>query len=81
MCQTRSTINLSQAPRYSASATGPGDDAQGEGADALGGVGELATPEWVWWWNHERLHSGLDMRTPAEVAYSAEPEKLPALIR
>jgi len=42
---------------------------------------ELATLEWVWWWNHERLHSGLDMQTPIEVeeAYYAELAKLPAL--
>lgn len=42
---------------------------------------ELATLEWVWWWNHERLHGELDMRTPIEVeaAYYAEQENLPAL--
>ena len=28
---------------------------------------ELATLEWVWWWNNSRLHGKLDMRTPAEV--------------
>ena len=28
---------------------------------------ELATLEWVWWWNNQRLHGELDMRTPAEV--------------
>ncbi len=28
---------------------------------------ELATLEWVWWWNNERLHGELDYRTPAEV--------------
>ena len=35
---------------------------------------ELATLEWVWWFNNQRLHSGLDYRTPAEVeaAYYAE---------
>lgn len=39
---------------------------------------ELATLEWVWWWNHERLHGELDMRTPVEVeqAYYAEAEML-----
>jgi len=28
---------------------------------------ELATLEWVWWWNNSRLHGELDMRTPIEV--------------
>lgn len=28
---------------------------------------ELATFEYVWWWNNQRLHSELDYRTPAEV--------------
>ena len=28
---------------------------------------ELATLEWVWWWNNQRLHGELDMRTPLEV--------------
>src|SRR5690606_22132357 len=28
---------------------------------------ELATLEWVWWWNNERLHGELHYRTPAEV--------------
>ena len=28
---------------------------------------ELATLEWVWWWNNQRLHGKLDMRTSAEV--------------
>ena len=38
---------------------------------------ELATLEWVWWWNHERLHGELDMRTPIEVeqAYYAETKR------
>ncbi|HWB38078.1 MAG TPA: IS3 family transposase [Rugosimonospora sp.] len=27
---------------------------------------ELATLEWVWWWNNQRLHSELDYRTPVE---------------
>lgn len=42
---------------------------------------ELATLECVWWWNHERLHGGLGMRTPIEVeeAHYAETVKLPAL--
>lgn len=44
---------------------------------------ELATLKWVWWWNHERLHGELDMRTPVEVeeAYYAEQAKLPALTK
>jgi len=28
---------------------------------------ELATLEWVWWWNNQRLHGELDYRTPAEI--------------
>ena len=37
---------------------------------------ELATLEWVWWWNNQRLHGELGMRTPAEVeaAYYADLE-------
>ncbi len=31
---------------------------------------ELATLEWVWWWNHERLHGKLNMRTPIKVEQS-----------
>jgi transposase InsO family protein len=31
---------------------------------------ELATLEWVWWWNNQRLHSQLGMRTPNEVEQS-----------
>ena len=35
---------------------------------------ELATLEYVWWWNNQRLHGQLDMRTPLEVeqAYYAD---------
>ncbi len=35
---------------------------------------ELATLEYVWWWNHRRLHEALDYRTPveAEENYYAE---------
>ncbi len=37
---------------------------------------ELATLEWVWWWNNSRLHGELDMRTPIEIenAYYADHE-------
>ncbi|WP_425305187.1 integrase core domain-containing protein [Corynebacterium diphtheriae] len=28
---------------------------------------EVATFEWVNWWNESRLHQSLDYRTPAEV--------------
>jgi putative transposase len=31
---------------------------------------ELATLEWVWWFNNQRLHSELGYRTPAEVEAS-----------
>ena len=35
---------------------------------------EIATAEWVDWWNERRLHGELDQRAPAEVetAYWAE---------
>lgn len=42
---------------------------------------ELATLEWVWWWNNSRLHGELDYRTPVEVEkayYSDEQSALPA---
>ncbi len=42
---------------------------------------ELATLEWVWWWNNSRLHGELDYRTPIEIeqAYYADQEPpLPA---
>ncbi len=37
---------------------------------------ELATLEYVWWWNNQRLHGELDMYTPIEVedAYYADLE-------
>jgi transposase InsO family protein len=37
---------------------------------------ELPTHEYVWWWNNQRLHGELDMRTPIEVedAYYADLE-------
>ncbi len=28
---------------------------------------EIATMDWVQWWNTSRLHQSLDYRTPAEV--------------
>jgi transposase InsO family protein len=42
---------------------------------------ELATLEWVSWWNNQRLHGELDMRTPAEVEtqhYAGLESPLPA---
>jgi transposase InsO family protein len=35
---------------------------------------ELATLEYVWWWNHQRLHGELNMHTPIEIetAYYAD---------
>lgn len=37
---------------------------------------ELATLEYVWWWNNQRLRGKLNMRTPIEVeqAYYADLE-------
>ena len=37
---------------------------------------ELATLEYVWWWNNQRLHSELDYRTPAEIEASHESPEL-----
>lgn len=44
---------------------------------------ELATLKYVWWWNNERLHGELDMRTPIEVEEShyTDTEPLLALTR
>ncbi len=44
---------------------------------------ELATLEYVWWWNNKRLHGELDLRTPLEVesAYYTEQESLLASAR
>ena len=42
---------------------------------------ELATLEWVWWWNNVRLHGELGMRTPLEAEaehYAAQEPALPA---
>lgn len=37
---------------------------------------ELATLNWVWWWNNQRLHGELNMHTPTETEqqYYAAPE-------
>jgi transposase InsO family protein len=40
---------------------------------------ELATLEWVWWFNNQRLHSELDYRTPAEVEAAYYAGKDPVL--
>ena len=43
---------------------------------------ELATLEYVWWWNHQHLHGELDYRTPTEVEaayYAGHESPLPAL--
>ncbi len=44
---------------------------------------ELATLEYVWWWNNERLHGELDLRTPAEVEadYYVDVQQLPVLMK
>ena len=43
---------------------------------------ELATLDYVWWWNNQCLHGELDMRTPLEVEaayYAAQESSRPAL--
>lgn len=43
---------------------------------------ELATLEYVWWWNNQRLHGELAMKTPLEVEagyYAAQESTQPAL--
>jgi len=43
---------------------------------------ELATLEWVWWWNNQRLHGELDYRTPIEIEqahYAGQESTLPAI--
>jgi len=40
---------------------------------------EWATLEWMWWFNNQRLHSGLDYRTPAEVEVAVYAEQDPVL--
>jgi transposase InsO family protein len=42
---------------------------------------ELATLEYVWWWNNHRLHEGLGYRTPVEVEtayYTSQESAQPA---
>lgn len=39
---------------------------------------ELATLEWVWWFNNERLHENLSYRTPTEYEASHQPASQPA---
>jgi len=38
---------------------------------------ELATLEWAWWFNNQRLHSELDYCTPAEVEAEYYAENTP----
>ena len=43
---------------------------------------ELATLEWVWWWNNQRLHSALNMQTPTQAEttfYASQHSPQPAL--
>lgn len=43
---------------------------------------ELATLEYVWWWNNQRLHGELDLHTPMEVEaayYAVQESAQPAL--
>lgn len=39
---------------------------------------EIATLEWVGWWNHQRLHTSLDYHTPAEVEAAYNQQHAPA---
>lgn len=39
---------------------------------------EMATMDWVQWWNTHRLHENLDYRTPAEVEASYTQHLTPA---
>ncbi len=39
---------------------------------------EIATLEWVGWWNHQRLHTSLDYHTPAEVEAAYNQHHAPA---
>ena len=41
---------------------------------------EMATLEWVWWFNNSRLHSELNYQTPVEYEanyYTSQPAKTP----
>jgi putative transposase len=40
---------------------------------------ELATLEWVDWYNHRRLHGALDYLPPAEYEATHDPDLTPAL--
>lgn len=44
---------------------------------------ELATLEWMWWWNNSRIHGEFDMRALLEVetAYYADHESGPGACR
>ncbi|XNS25263.1 transposase [Citricoccus nitrophenolicus] len=43
---------------------------------------EMATLDWVQWWNTRRLHENLDYRTPAEVeaTYTQQQTAAPAVV-
>ncbi|QEH92708.1 IS3 family transposase [Dermacoccus abyssi] len=41
---------------------------------------ELATLEWVTWWNHQRLHEALGYRTPVEVEASYDQSQTRTLV-
>lgn len=45
---------------------------------SINGV-EIATAEWVDWWNERRLHGELDWRPPAEVESNYWATRQPAL--
>jgi len=41
---------------------------------------ELATSEWVTWWNHQRLHEALGYRTPVQVEASYDQSQTRTLV-
>ena len=41
---------------------------------------ELATLEWVSWWNHQRLHEALGYQTPAEVEAAYDQDQTRTLV-